>query len=95
VAERFRHEARGLALRRFRPPRPATVELDGIRPAYVVGADVRGFVRDRAGPWYSSGGWWEASRIWEREEWDVELEEGGIFLVVRTPNGWLLEGEYD
>jgi protein ImuB len=96
LAERFRHEVRGLALRRFRPALPANVELDGIRPVYVASAEVRGFVRERAGPWYGSGDWWEDGKAWDREEWDVALEEGGLFRVVRVPGGrWIVEGEYD
>lgn len=85
----------GLALRRCRPPVPAAVELDGRAPAYLWARDVRGRVQARLGPWYGSGDWWQADTRWEREDWDVELDGGGLYRLFRTPAGWFLEGEYD
>ncbi|MDF3057690.1 MAG: Nucleotidyltransferase/DNA polymerase involved in repair-like protein [Rariglobus sp.] len=89
------HPPQGLVLRRYRPPRPATVELAGARqaPAYVRTPHVEGNVRAVAGPWHASGGWWQADQLWQREEWDVELD--GLYRLVRTPEGWFVEGEYD
>jgi protein ImuB len=91
----FAHPPRGLALRRHRPPMPAKVELAGRTPAYVWTATVQDAVSATAGPWHSSGDWWEANRHWQHEEWDVELAAGGIYRLRRTPAGWFLEGEYD
>jgi len=85
----------GLSLRRYRPPLPATVELAGRFPAYVWTTGAQGPVQEHAGPWYGSGDWWQPEQSWEREEWDVELESGGLYRLVRTPLGWRLEGEYD
>jgi protein ImuB len=89
------HPPRGLPLRRFRPPLPATVELNGAAPAYVWTSQGAGAVIELAGPWRGSGEWWEAARTWRREEWDVELETGGVYRLMRTPDGWFVEGEYD
>lgn len=47
-----------------------------------------------AGPWRASGEWWTASP-WDREEWDVELSDGGLYRVFRTSREWFLEGVYD
>ena len=92
----FAHSPRGLALRRFRPPVPANVELRGNQPAFVWSETVRDPIRALAGPWFASGDWWEAGREWQREEWDIELESGGLYRLVRIPDtGWFLEGEYD
>jgi protein ImuB len=92
----FTHPPRGLALRRYRPPLPATVELKGREPAFVWTSTLRESVRAVAGPWFTSGDWWEKDRFWQREEWDVELEPGGLYRLVRVPeSGWFLEGEYD
>lgn len=91
----FSHPPRGLPLRRLRPPLPATVELAGRRPAFVWTPTVRGAVTAVEGPWHASGDWWEAGRTWQREEWDVALATGGVHRLARTPEGWLLEGEYD
>ncbi len=86
---------RGPPLRRYRPPRPATVELEGAAPVYVWTPAVAGSVNTRRGPWRGSGEWWDAGRRWQRVEWDVELEGGGVYRLLRTTQRWFLEGEYD
>jgi protein ImuB len=52
-----------------------------------------------AGPWRSSGDWWEQDG-WARDEWDIAVQqESGIafYRLVRDllSGRWLLEGEYD
>jgi protein ImuB len=94
--QRFTHPPRGLALRRNRPPLSANVELNGRKPAFVWAAGLQGEVRTVAGPWHASGEWWEATRSWQHEEWDIELVAGGVYRLARIPNqGWFIEGEYD
>jgi protein ImuB len=85
----------GLPLRRFRPPRPARVEMESGAPVSVWSDGVRGVIAVVRGPWRGRGDWWEAERVWKREEWDAELSGGGIYRLVRTPDGWFVEGEYD
>lgn len=92
---RFAHPPRGLALRRHRPPLPARIELNGRQPSFVWTAALQGDVCAVAGPWQSSGDWWERNQAWQREEWDVELAGGGLYRLMRTPDGWFVEGEYD
>jgi protein ImuB len=90
------HPAQGLVLRRYRPPRPVQVELSAppaARPAWVRTDGGGSVVHAAHGPWRSSGDWWQNDRLWQREEWDVELD--GLYRLVRTPEGWFLEGEYD
>ncbi len=91
------HPPRGLPLRRYRPPAAATVELSGggAAPAFVWAEGVRGEVRACAGPWRSAGEWWDRGQAWRREEWDVELDGGGVYRLLRVPEGWFVEGEYD
>jgi protein ImuB len=89
------HARRGLPLRRFRLPVAATVELEGILPAFVWTPVMSGAVKALAGPWRGSGDWWDDGRRWAREEWDAELEAGGVYRLMRTPKGWFVEGEYD
>jgi protein ImuB len=89
------HPARGLPLRRFREPLTATVELSGASPVFVWTSSVQGAVRAIGGPWRGSGEWWDVGRLWRREEWDVELESGGVYRLLRKPEGWFVEGEYD
>jgi protein ImuB len=85
----------GPPLRRFRPPRPAWVELSEHRPSFVRSNDVAGEVTACVGPWLASGEWWRADLAWQREEWDVRLDSGGLYRLLHLPEGWQLEGEYD
>jgi protein ImuB len=84
-----------LALRAFRPPRPATVRVSGGAPVFVSAGGVQGAVAERAGPWRASGDWWDAA--WSREEWDVALESGGLYRLYRDRmrDAWFVEGELD
>ena len=84
-----------VALRAFRPPRPARVALRDGAPAFVAAAGVRGAVVDHAGPWRASGDWWDVA--WSREEWDVALLAGGVYRIFRDRlrEAWFVEGELD
>jgi len=84
-----------LALRAYRPPRNARVTLRDDAPVFVVAAELRGAVTDRAGPWRVSGDWWDAA--WSREEWDVALSGSGVYRIYldRLREEWFLEGELD
>lgn len=87
-----------LAFRRLRPPRAVTVETDAAgRPVAVRGAlsDVARVVRC-AGPWRTSGEWWDTDR-WSREEWDVALDDATVVRLLHDPldGCWLLDGAYD
>jgi len=85
--------AGGLPMRRFRPAVEARVRMKEGRPDFVDSVAVRGAIVKTRGPWRLSGNWWEPER-WAREEWDVELAEGGIYRLVRERNEWFLEGSY-
>ncbi len=94
-------EAAIAALRIFRPPLPVKVSLENGSPVNVICAqqEVRGGVLWRAGPWRSSGDWWERE-AWSRDEWDIALETDdgvGLFRLVHDLlNGiWFVEGTYD
>ena len=90
---------RGPALRRFRPPVAVRVAVDKGLPARVA-IDRRGMpggvVRQAAGPWRTSGNWWDGQR-WNRDEWDVAFEDGTVCRIFqeREGSGWFLEGVYD
>jgi len=83
-----------IAVRVFRPPRPAQVSVQEGRPVFVSARGVRGAVRDLAGPWRISGDWWDVA--WSREEWDVALA-AGVYRIFRDRlrEAWFLEGELD
>ena len=87
----------GLPLRRFRPPRPVLVTTARFgpfeRPHEITNGQLRGPVRDFRGPWLSSGDWWDRF-AWVRQEWDVELADGGLYRLVREDDRWKLDGIY-
>ena len=103
-----------MALRRFRLPVPARVLIDDGRPVSVRTERqglAGGRVRAWAGPWRTSGEWWqmasagrnaELDRLrgrtgWDRDEWDVALADGGIYRVFedRESGRWFVEGIVD
>jgi protein ImuB len=84
----------GAALRRFRSPLPASVLLAKKRPAHFRSAKIQGAVRVGKGPYKASGNWWD-EQAWDRAEWDVELENGGVCQCHSSGGQWALDGIYD
>jgi protein ImuB len=83
-----------LALRIFRPPRAARVDLASGQPGFVMADGIRGKVLEFAGPWRSSGEWWTTDP-WLRDEWDIALSDGALYRIYCGPGGWFVEGSYD
>ncbi len=94
------------ALRRFRPPLGAAVTLEQGQPArlscpaldFVAGGQVC-LVLWKAGPWRSSGDWWEHD-AWARDEWDIALQNADRISLYRLVHDllageWFVEGTYD
>ncbi len=95
------------ALRVFRPPPRAMVELRHDVPARISFAGLRGKVRAASGPWRTSGDWWMPDG-WQHEVWDIEIEFAGHAVrdAYRTAGfyriyfnhadeAWFVRGEYD
>jgi protein ImuB len=90
------------ALRMFRPPLRATVTLENGELVRVVCSkrkEVQGSVLWKAGPWRSSGDWWERE-AWARDEWDIALQNADGVALYRLVHdllggGWFVEGTYD
>jgi protein ImuB len=90
-----------LILRRFRPPIAVRVTVERGRPVRVA-IDRRGMpgggVAQQAGPWRTSGAWWDAGAAgWDRDEWDVALTDGSLCRLFRDriTGRWFLEGVLD
>jgi len=101
--EKSRTEAGPLGYRVFRPPLAADVEADDGMPRQVLARRagqkrpvLRGKVVTRAGPYRTSGNWWDEAR-WSRDEWDVALSDGGLYRIFRDVEGgaWFVAGSYD
>jgi protein ImuB len=90
------------ALRIFRPPLCVVVTMQNGKPAHIncpTNKAMQGEILWAAGPWRSSGDWWEQEG-WARDEWDIAMqEESGIALYRlvrdRLVGRWILEGSYD
>jgi len=90
------------ALRMFRPSLPATVTVENgqlVRVACSKKKEVQGSVLWKAGPWRSSGDWWERE-AWSRDEWDLALQNADGIALYRLVHdllggGWFVEGTYD
>ena len=75
-----------------------------------VATDRRGMTGGRvemsAGPWRTSGQWWEDGKTsqapsavipWDRDEWDVTLSDGATYRVFteRGTRAWFVDGLFD
>lgn len=94
AAPEVRGKAPALALRRLRPPAPASVTLASGRPVAVRSGRLAGRIVAGVGPWRVSGEWWSA-RPWLQDEWDVELADGTLCRLAHDGSAWRLEGIYD
>jgi protein ImuB len=85
-----------MVLRRAEPPTAVDVETDGARPRSVRGGGVTVRVLACAGPWRTSGEWWD-TRAWARDEWDVLLTDTRLCRLVHDhlTKRWSLAGVYD
>jgi hypothetical protein len=98
-----------VALRRFRNPIPVRVHVKQGKPS-TLSIFKRGLsggaVDSCAGPWRTSGGWWESGRLesgarrltpWDRDEWDVALADGPAYRLFRErhTDKWFLEAVID
>jgi len=90
------------AMRIFRPPLCATITLKEGRPAHIAclkRKEICGEILWAAGPWRTSGDWWEQEG-WARDEWDIALQEASgitLYRLVRDllSGQWRVEGNYD
>jgi protein ImuB len=84
-----------LALHVFRPPRAARVTLSDGRLTRIDAGSIAGRVLACGGPWRASGAWW--GDPFDHEGYDVELEDGGLFLVAydAVKAQWQLDGVYE
>ncbi|HEV8579564.1 MAG TPA: DNA polymerase Y family protein [Thermoanaerobaculia bacterium] len=67
-----------------------------VRSESSRGPRIQGRVRTASGPWELEEGWWGEGAA-EREYWDVELSDQGIYRLFREPESgtWFADGIYD
>jgi protein ImuB len=96
-----------VALRLFRPPLEATVQIRDGTPHWIAMHGVHGPIETASGPWRTSGDWWRPD-TWDREEWDIEvLPSPNPNSEIRIPKSlyriyydvhtdrWFAQGVYD
>jgi hypothetical protein len=84
-----------LRLRRFRPPFHADVEVRDSQPVFVASLKLNGPITQTAGPWHSSGHWWESDQLWNRAAWDIQTPDGALYRIFCERDDWFVEGVYD
>jgi protein ImuB len=90
------------ALRIFRPPVRAAVTLCEGRPTRIACSrrkEICGEILWAAGPWRTSGDWWEQEG-WAHDEWDIALQEASgitLYRLIRDllSGQWRVGGSYD
>ncbi len=85
------------ALRRLRPPQNIRVWLADRRPHFFCWRGARFKVIDAAGPWNTSGSWWDRTSF-GCDCWDVVTEEPAYMLRLQQQHGantWNVVGQYD
>lgn len=99
-----------LTVRAVRPPIPVEVIAQGpeepcptpteLQPVVTEETAKRprlqGRVRVASGPWNLEASWWQDDPV-DRDYWDIELTDGGIYRLYRERRGggWFVDGVYD
>ncbi len=82
-----------IAFNYFRPMIRASVVVRDGRLVHLKTRAFRGSVVEYSGVWRANSRWWE--RPWSVEEWDVEVENNGLYRLRFARQEWFLVGEYD
>ena len=96
IAERDPLPSR-LAVRIFRPPQSVRVVCVNEQPRSMVWQGSHLVISSCAGPWHSSGSWWDGN-AWDHDLWDVVTVEPLQALRLRQDHAtqsWLVVGLYD
>ncbi len=82
-----------IALTYFRPPIRAEILVREGRLVFVKTHLFSGHVTKYSGMWRANSHWWD--RSWRTQEWDVEVENNGVYRLCKVDKEWFLSGEYD
>jgi protein ImuB len=89
-----RAEPRGIvAFIFYRPPIRAEVLVRDRHLIYLKTRYFAGHIANVSGVWKGNSKWWD--RSWRTHEWDVEVENGGVYRLCKAGDGWFVVGEYD
>ena len=82
-----------IAFSYYNPPIPAHVWIENRKLVFLKTDQFEGKVKNHGGIWRANSHWW--ARLWATEEWDVEVEDQGVFRLSRKGKSWFVTGEYD
>jgi protein ImuB len=82
-----------LAFTYYRPPQRAEVVYRDGRLVFIRTRCFDGYVSEYSGVWKGNSFWWD--KPWKTQEWDVEIENRGIYRLCKVNRDWFLLGEYD
>lgn len=82
-----------IAFTYFRPPVRAEVLVRDGRLVFVRSRLFAGHVLNYSGVWRGASQWWD--KTWRTQEWDIEVENAGVYRLAKAGEEWFLIGEYD
>ncbi len=77
----------------YDPPLSAHVWIEHRKLKYLKTREFEGKVKEHGGIWRANSHWWAG--FWTTDEWDVEVENQGVFRLSRKGKEWFVTGEYD
>jgi protein ImuB len=87
----------GLMLRAIRPPVRAEVRVERGQPVSLRSAVSQGEILGSAGPWRTTGHWWEKSTHFAIDHYDVQMNDGNVLRLCFNwmTKRWQVDGLYD
>jgi protein ImuB len=82
-----------IAFSYFNPPIPADVLVRDKKLIFLRTQYFSGHVSKYSGVWKANSKWWD--KAWKAQEWDVEIENHGVYRLCKVDKDWFLAGEYD
>nr|MBA3351374.1 hypothetical protein [Blastocatellia bacterium] len=82
-----------IAFSYFNPPIRAEVLVRNNKLLFLRTQYFNGPVKTYSGVWKANSKWWD--RSWKTQEWDVEIENHGVYRLCKVDKDWFLAGEYD
>ena len=82
-----------IAFSYYDTPIPAYVWIENRKLKYLKTRDFEGRVVEHGGIWRANSHWWAG--FWATDEWDIEVENTGVFRLSRRGKEWFVTGEYD
>lgn len=82
-----------IAFTYFRPSVRAEVLIRDARLVFVKTRLFAGHVINCSGVWKGNSKWWD--QPWRTQEWDIEIENAGVYRLCKARDEWFLLGEYD